>query len=565
MSDPIVRRDVPKRYDLPPEIPPALARCYASRGVTEIDSLGRHLDQLPTGEGMPGMADAVRVIAAAIRSGARILIVGDYDADGATAAAVAVLGLRALGAGSVSTLVPDRQRHGYGLSPALVDEAATLDPELIITVDNGVAAIEGVAAARARGWSVVVTDHHLPGERLPDADAIVDPCLPDSGFPTRTLAGVGVMFYVLIALRRELGSDAKLASLLDLVALGTVADMVPLDRTNRILVHQGLLRIRAGDTRPGIRALAETAKRELARCTAIDLAFGIAPRVNAAGRLQDMSVGLACLLTDDADQARALAGRLDGINRERRSVEASMRAQAEVAIEQQLRALSGELPDVLVLHDRGWHPGVVGLVAGRIKDRFHRPAIAFAPGDGGELKGSMRSIAGIHARDLLADVDAQHPGLLGRFGGHAMAAGLSLDRAALDRFRAAVLERVSDVAEAAVAAQQLVTDGELRNDEFGLALADAIRDGGPWGQGFPEPCFDGEFEVLERREVGQGHLKLRVRAAGGGAVDAIGFGLWGQPLAQAASLRLVYRLASDRWRGLPRLQLMVEALSPSRA
>lgn len=557
-----MRRAVPDGIAGPSGVHPVLARCYASRGIPDAAALGRRLDELPTGEGMPGLPEAGVLIADAVRDGARILVVGDYDADGATAAAVAIQGLRAMGARAVDGLVPDRQRHGYGLSPALVAEAAALAPDLIITVDNGIAAIDGVAAAKARGWKVVVTDHHLPGDRLPDADAIVDPCLPDSGFPTRALAGVGVMFYVLTAVRRELGSDANLAALLDLVAVGTVADMVPLDRSNRILVHQGLLRLRAGDTRPGIAALAAVAGRELQRITAQDLAFAIAPRINAAGRLEDMRIGLDCLLTDDPERARALAGALDAINRERRSVEADMRAQAEVAVEQQLLALSGALPDALVISDRRWHQGVVGLVAGRIKERFARPVIAFAPGEAGELKGSMRSVPGVHARDLLARVAAQHPGLIGRFGGHAMAAGLNLAQRDLARFGEAVNAAMRELDVDLDAGAVLTTDGELADEELGLPLAQALRDGGPWGQGFPEPSFDGEFEVLERREVGRGHLKMRVRAAGGGAVDAIAFGLWDHVLAKSSRLRLAYRVEADHWRGVPRLQLMVEALLP---
>jgi single-stranded-DNA-specific exonuclease len=338
--------------------------------------------------------------------------------------------------------------------------------------------------------------------------------------------------------------------------------MVPLDRINRILVHQGLRRIRAGLARPGINALAALAGRATERMTATDLSFGIAPRLNAAGRLDDMSIGLACLLADEQSDAEALAATLDTINRERRTVEADMREQAEVAIEQQLLALAGELPDVLVLYDKRWHPGVVGLVAGRMKERFQRPVVAFAPGDDGELKGSMRSVAGVHARDLLARAEAQDIGLIRRFGGHAMAAGLSLTHADLDRFRTGMAAAVAEVADAARAGAAIVTDGPLRSGELGLPLAQAIRDGGPWGQGFPEPSFDGEFVVLERRQVGQGHLKMRVRADDGGAVDAIAFGLWDHPLAQSQRMRLVYRVAADHWRGLPRLQLMVEALLP---
>jgi single-stranded-DNA-specific exonuclease len=566
MTGQVIRRrsseSVDAFTDRSEDLHPVLARCYANRGVLTLDDLGRRLDQLPTGEGMPGLASGASVIADAIRRQQRILIVGDYDADGATAAAVAVIGLRAMGANSVDTLVPDRQRHGYGLSPGLVREAVALAPDLIITVDNGIAAVDGVAAAKAHGWRVVVTDHHLPGDRLPDADALIDPCLPNSGFPTTALAGVGVMFYVLTAVRKILESEVKLASLLDLVALGTVADMVPLDRTNRILVHQGLRRIRAGLARPGIMALAELAGRVPARMSASDLAFGVAPRINAAGRLEDMSIGLACLLADDLDEASALANTLDAINRERRTVEADMRQQAEVAVEQHLLALSGELPDVLVLYDQRWHQGVVGLVAGRIKERFQRPVVAFAPGDGGELKGSMRSVRGVHARDLLARVESLAPGTIARFGGHAMAAGLSMRHADLDRFRAALDAAVVEVADAARAGAEIVTDGVLGADEMGLRLAESIRDEGPWGQAFPEPSFDGVFEVLERRQVGRGHLKLRVRAAGGGAVDAIAFGLWDHPLAQSDHLTLVYRLAADHWRGLPRLQLMVETLMP---
>lgn len=569
MADqPSIRHRPVPAHRLPEQLHPVLRRVYAARGVTEPDGLELGLKDLHTDAGLPDLERAVVLLAEAIAEDHRILIVGDFDADGATATAVCVLALRALGARHVDFIVPDRIRCGYGLSPALVEEAGARSPDLLVTVDNGISSHAGVAAARARGWRVIVTDHHLPGPDLPEADAIVDPCLDDSAFPSRNLAGVGVAFYLMAALRRHLrtsgalsGEGPRLANLLDLVALGTVADVVKLDRNNRILVQQGLQRMRAGRARPGLRALMEVAGRESSRMSAADLGFALGPRLNAAGRLEDMTEGIRCLLTEDEPEARALAADLDALNRERRVLERDTREAAELQLE--TIELQGEPPLALVLADERWHPGIVGLVAGRLKERYHRPAVVFAPEDGGGFKGSARSIPGLHIRDALARVDAIEPGIIRRFGGHAMAAGLTLDPGALDRFRDRLLQAVEEMLDPAALEPTLLTDGPLEADELDLDLALALREGGPWGQGFPEPRFDGRFRILDRREVGQGHLKMQVRHADGGdAIDAIAFGAWGAPGADDEEVQLVYRPDANTFRGRTRLQLIVERLNP---
>ena len=505
------------------------------------------------------------MLADALARGERIVVVGDFDCDGATGTAVAVRGLRLLGATDVVYQVPHRQRHGYGLSPALVEELAVLAPDLVLTVDSGIACHAGIAAAKARGWRVLVTDHHLPGERLPDADAIVDPNLAGDAFPSKALAGVGVVFYLLLALRRHLRDTGRFAThpepdlgvLLDLVAVGTVADLVPLDFNNRLLVAAGLRRLRSGQGQPGLLALARIAGRDLASLDASDIGFAIAPRLNAAGRLEDMALGIECLLCDDAVRAHELAAVLDRINAERRDLQQQMVEQAE-ALADALPTPGGDLAPAFCLHDAQWHAGVVGLVASKLKDRLHRPVVAFAPDEGGDgwLKGSARSIPGVHLRDALAAIDARHPGLIVRFGGHAMAAGLTLRGESLATFDAALRTQVATMLAPELLAGELSTDGELGPGELHRDLADALRLAGPWGQGFPEPVFDGEFRVVQWRAVAGRHLKMSLAGDDGAPLSAIQFGAWnGAP--SPARVRIAYQLAPDDWNGRRGVQLLV--------
>jgi single-stranded-DNA-specific exonuclease len=560
----IVRRDVPAHGPWPESVPAVLQRVYAARGVLTPEQGELKLARLLPPEALGRIDAAVRLLADAIAAGRHIVVVGDFDCDGATGTAVAVRGLRLLGARRVGYQVPHRHRHGYGLSPALVDDLVALEPDLLLTVDSGIACHAGIAAARAKGWQVLVTDHHLPGERLPDADAIVNPNLVGDPFPSKALAGVGVMFYLLLALRRHLreaggfpGGEPDLATLLDLVAVGTVADLVPLDFNNRLLVSAGLRRLRSGQGQPGLVALAQLAGRELATLHAGDIGFAIGPRLNAAGRLEDMALGIECLLCDDPARAHELATVLDRINAERRDLQQQMVAEAE-ALADALSAPVGELPSVLCLYDPGWHAGVVGLVASKMKERMFRPAVAFAPAEAGStlLKGSARSIPGVHLRDALAAVDALHPGLIERFGGHAMAAGLTLPEANLSRFHAAIEAQVAMMLAPELLAGVLASDGALAPSELDRALVDALRLAGPWGQGFPEPLFDGEFRVQQWRSVGGRHLKMQLLADGGTPLPAIQFGAWtGAP--SPARVRIAYQLDADDWNGRRGVQLLV--------
>jgi single-stranded-DNA-specific exonuclease len=526
------------------------------------------LAQLPPPDALANIDAACALLGDAIARDRHVVVVGDFDCDGATACAVGVRGLRMLGARRVTPAVPNRAVHGYGLSPGLVDELAALSPDLLVTVDHGIACHAGIAAARARGWQVVVTDHHLPGATLPAADAIVDPNLAACGFPSKNLAGVGVVFYVLLALRAALraagrfadGAEPDLSVLLDLVAVGTIADLVPLDPCNRALAGAGLRRLRAGRGCAGLVALAEVAGRSPGSLSAADIAFAIAPRLNAAGRLEDMALGIECLLTDDAGHARDIAATLDAINRERREVQQQMTDAAEVAVAG--LASSGPAPVAACLFDPGWHPGVVGLVASRMKDRLHRPVVAFAPADddGAWLRGSARSVPGFHVRDALAAVAAAHPGLVERFGGHAMAAGLTLARGHLAAFEAAFVAHAGSVLDAAALRAELLTDGELAPDELDYATARAVRDGGPWGQAFAEPLFEGEFDVRGWRRVGTGHLRMEL-ATGRTVLPAIAFGAWTDAPAPAR-VRVAYRLEPDDYRGGEAIQMVVVHVAP---
>ena len=562
------------RRTAPPEVSgfgealhPVLRRVYAARGVRSARELDTGLEHL-TPVGTLESVEAAAQLLLAERDGGRILVIGDFDADGATSTALMLRALRAWGF-TADFLVPNRFEFGYGLTPQIVRVAAERKPTLIVTVDNGIASLAGVEEARAHGIEVLITDHHLPGEQLPAARVIVNPNLPGSRFASGSLAGVGVAFYVLAALRRQLGAAGLLgaaapgvAEWLDLVALGTVADLVPLDHNNRVLVDQGLKRIRAGRCVAGIRALLALASREPARLVSADLGFTVGPRLNAAGRLEDMSIGIQCLLEDDPVAAAALAARLDALNRERREIEARMQAEALAAV----RGLAERDPhaeqrSAVCLFDPQWHQGVVGLVASRVKDRLRRPVIAFAAAGDEELRGSARSVPGIHIRDVLAQLDARHPGLIGRFGGHAMAAGLTLARAALDPFAACFDATVAAWPERSALRDAIETDGALAVQDIALETAEALRAGGPWGQAFPEPSFDGVFTVRTARVVGERHLKMWVQGERNLAFDAIAFNSL-DPQAEAplpqGERRLVYRLDVNEYQGERRLQLLVD-------
>ena len=564
---PIQRRPAGSLEGLPATLDPVLRRIYAARGAISAGDLELGLERLLPVGSLDGVEAAAELLAGHVAAGTRILVIGDFDADGATATAVVVRALRRFGHAEVGYLVPDRFRFGYGLTPEIVAVAAERAPALIVTVDNGVSSLEGVAAARARGIAVLVTDHHLPGPELPDASAIVNPNLPGATFASRALAGVGVAFYVMLALGRRLGvPSAVTAELLDLVALGTVADVVPLDHNNRVLVQAGLKRIRAGRCVPGIAALVAVAGRRLADVGTTDLGFFVGPRLNAAGRLEDMSIGIECLLSDDAEAARVLAERLDSINSERRSIEAKMQEEALAIVRRlNLEEPGALIPAALSLYDPNWHPGVVGLVAARVKETVHRPVIAFAPAGAGLARGSARSVAGVHVRDALEAVATRHPGLIERFGGHAMAAGLTLPVARLAEFGKAFARAVAERATPGLLDGILFTDGPLEAGDMTLALAERLRAAGPFGSGFPEPCFDGEFSVVESRVLGERHLKLWVRAEPKSVPqEAIAFGWMARPGAAvpraSERLRLVYRLDVNEYQGIRRAQLLVDYL-----
>lgn len=565
----ITRRVSPHTSSLG-HLPPLLQRIYGGRNVREAGELDRSLKRLPSPFLFSGMDVMTDHLTQAILRQRPVMVIGDYDADGATATAVAVRGLKALGLKHVSYLVPNRFEYGYGLTPEIVALAAPQKPDLLLTVDNGISSVDGVLAAHERGIQVLITDHHLPGAQLPDADAMVNPNLPDDPFPCKTLAGVGVMFYVLLALRHQLRTaghfqhpgrpEPNLGQLLDLVALGTVADVVGLDPVNRILVHQGLQRIRSRQAQPGVLALLEAAGRQPQNTTASDLGFFAGPRLNAAGRLDDMSLGIECLLTNDPGEAQTMAAELNALNRERRSIEDQMKREALASLDSHDFTHFGK--PALCLFDESWHQGVVGLVASRIKDRIHRPVIAFAPADASEseIKGSARSIPGIHIRDVLADLASLHPGLISRFGGHAMAAGLSLHRDKLSDFSQAFEREVNRHAKGLDLEHTIQTDGALPLEELTLDTAELLQQAGPWGQGFPEPLFDGEFQVAGSRVVGERHLKFILKPVGSTQmIDAIAFGLDDPgPWLASRRLRAVYRLDINQFRGQCSTQLQIE-------
>jgi single-stranded-DNA-specific exonuclease len=562
----IERRAVTASGVLDARLHPVLQRAYAARGVRDSQELTLTLDRLVPVSTLDCIEAAVKLILE--HRERHILVVGDFDADGATSTALLVRCLRAWGFANVDFLVPNRFEFGYGLTPEIVGLAALRAPSLIITVDNGISSVAGVAAAQARGIQVLITDHHLPGAVLPAAEVIVNPNVPGSRFASRALAGVGVAFYVMAAVRRELDARGTVAmppvaDFLDLVALGTVADLVPLDANNRVLVAQGIRRIRAGRAVPGIRALLAIAGRSVPSLTAADLGYAIGPRLNAAGRLDDMSIGIRCLLSDSDSEALTLATRLDQLNVERREIEAKMQGAALTAVAR-LRDPDGPVRHGVCLFDAQWHQGVVGLVASRIKDRVRRPVIAFARNADGSLRGSARSVPGIHIRDVLDGIAARHPELISRFGGHAMAAGLSLEECNLDAFAVAFDVEVARWCDPAIPSNRVETDGELGADEIALDTAHALREGGPWGQAFPEPCFDGIFAVKNARVVGDKHLKMWVTTADRSrSFDAIAFNFKGaeeNPPLPDGDMRLVYRLDINEYKGERRLQLLVDHL-----
>jgi single-stranded-DNA-specific exonuclease len=566
----VVRREPAAGVRLGGALHPVLERVYAARGVRSAAELDLSLERLLPVRTLEGIEAAAGLLLRH-RSTGRVLVIGDFDADGATSSALLVRALRAFGFAAVDFLVPNRFEFGYGLTPGIVALAASRAPTLIVTVDNGISSHAGVAAARERGIEVLITDHHLPAAQLPDANVIVNPNLAGSRFGSRALAGVGVAFYVVAALQRRLSEAGvaapPVAQWLDLVALGTVADVVPLDANNRVLVAQGVRRIRAGRCVAGLKALLEVAGRAAASLTAVDLAFGAAPRLNAAGRLDDMSIGIQCLITDDPDAARRLAARLDELNEERRSIEARMQQEARAAVRRLTDAGPGALErSGVCLFDASWHQGVVGLVASRVKDRVRRPVIAFALADAATLRGSARSLAGLHIRDMLESIATRNPGLLSRFGGHAMAAGLTLERAKLDVFARAFDEEAARWVRNAPPADTVETDGELALEELALGTAQALREGGPWGQSFPEPSFDGVFSIRNARVVNERHLKMWVEPPRSGrAFDAIAFNHI-DPDADfrppAGEAQLVYRLDVNEYQGERRLQLLVDHVLP---
>lgn len=568
------RREADETAELPADLPPLLRRLYASRGVRSARELERSVKGMLPWQQLSGIDNAVEILYNAFREGIRIIVVGDFDADGATSTALSVLGMRALGCDNISYLVPNRFEDGYGLSPEVVDQAKARGAQLIVTVDNGISSHAGVAHAKTLGIPVIVTDHHLPGDTLPDADAIINPNLRDCEFPSKSLAGVGVAFYLMLALRtflRDKGwfdergiAPPNLAELLDLVALGTVADVVPLDANNRILTWQGLSRIRAGKCRPGIKALLEISNRDPQQLAASDLGFALGPRLNAAGRLDDMSVGVALLLCDNIGEARVLASELDALNQTRKEIEQGMQAEALILCEK-LERSSETLPGGLAMYHPEWHQGVVGILASRIKERFHRPVIAFAPAGDGTLKGSGRSIQGVHMRDALERLDTLYPDLMIKFGGHAMAAGLSLEEHKFEQFQQRFGELVTEWLDPALLQGEVISDGPLSAAEMSMEVAQLLRDAGPWGQMFPEPLFDGCFRLLQQRLVGERHLKVMVEPVGGGPLlDGIAFNIdttcW--PDNGVREVELAYKLDINEFRGNRSLQIIIDDIWP---
>lgn len=568
----IAQRPLPKAQPQLGDIDPILRRIFASRGIQQAGELDRSLTKLPSPWLLSGMQAMVEHLISALKNQQAITVVADFDADGATSCALAIKGLALLGLERLNFVVPNRFEYGYGLTPPIVELVKQQQPDIILTVDNGISSIEGVAAARAAGIKVLITDHHLPGHELPAADAIVNPNLADDEFPSKNVAGVGVMFYVLMALRirlRELRwfeknklAEPNLAQLLDYVALGTVADVVALDQVNRILVHQGLLRIRSGQCQAGIKALVEVSGRQLATMQAADLGFAVGPRLNAAGRMDDMSLGIRCLLTDDAGLARDIAMQLDALNQDRKEVEGQMKNEA-MALLAEMKALDEQhVPAGVCLYDANWHQGVIGILASRIKDRLHRPVIAFAPSDNGEIKGSARSINGVHIRDVLSDIAADHPHILSKFGGHAMAAGLSIKLHDYPHFALLFADAVAARLQQLDLEQKAWSDGQLDEQHLNLEFAERLQQVAIWGQAFPEPAFDGLFDVYQCRIVGKQHLKFVLKLPFSNLlIDAIAF-FADKPESWLGcrKVKAVYKLDINEYRGQRSLQLQLQYL-----
>jgi len=567
---PIVRREL-SPVMLSSQLHPVIDRIYRGRQVSHTDELENGLKGLTHYKALKGIETGAALLADAVEQNKRIIIVGDFDADGATSIAVCLLSMGLMGFNNIDYLVPNRFDFGYGLSVPIVDVAIERDADVIVTVDNGISCIDGVTHAKEKGLEVIVTDHHLPGDTLPPADAIVNPNQPGCTFPSKNLAGVGVSFYIMLAIKAELQQRGyfersgvvppNLATLLDIVAVGTVADVVVLDKNNRILVHQGLQRIRAGKCRPGIKALVEVANRECSHLTSTDLGFVVGPRLNAAGRLDDMSQGIACLLEDDKIQARMIAAELDALNKERREIETGMKAQAEEALEK-MSIDEGDMPAALVVYRADFHQGVIGIVAGRLKEKYLKPVIAFAHQDEAVIKGSARSIPGVHIRDVLDEVNTRYPNVIDKFGGHAMAAGLSLPVDKLAEFEQAFVDITQAHVDKLDTAHALLSDGDLGTEELSLPFAHMLRQAGPFGQGFESPLFDGEFQLVDQRLVGQKHLKMVVKSKEGTEIDAIAFNVdlktW--PNAMVKNVHIAYRLDINVFRGQESVQLIIEQI-----
>ena len=569
----IINRDVPDGINLPDSIHPVLKRIYASRNIKSSEDLDYSLGSLIPYEELGGIDDAVILLQEMITQKKRILIVADFDADGATSCALAIRGLTAMGAEDVIYVVPNRFEHGYGLSPKIVDVALDHDPDLIVTVDNGISSISGVEHAKKNGIKVLITDHHLPGDKLPSADVIINPQLKENKFPSKNLAGVGVIFYILLALRAKLKAEnwfdeknikyPNLANLLDLVALGTISDLVPLDKNNRTMVAHGLKLMRKNKSKAGILAILNQSGRQLSTLTSGDLSFAIAPRLNAAGRLTDMSLGIECLLTDDKENATEMAKKLNQLNIERRQIQDNMEEQAFTEFEKYLQDTSKKIPHGICIYNQNWHQGVVGILAAKIKEKFNRPVVVFAQECEGILKGSARSITELHIKDVFDEIARLYPELILTFGGHAMAAGLTIEESQFDRFSDAFNKVVDRYISSDSLEDQCLTDGELSGDDFSLPLALAIQNAGPWGQSFPEPIFVGQFKILDKRVVGESHLKLKLQSRNNNTLDAIAFNMtdddWPSKLEQITS---TYRLGINNYRGHSQVQLFIEHIEP---
>ena len=578
----ITRRDVPEEINLPDTLHPVLKRVYAARDIKSADELDYSLASLLPFKTLSNIDEAVELLKEVLEKQQRVLIVADFDADGATSCALMIRGLTMMGIKDIVYVVPNRFEYGYGLTPEIVDVALDYDPDLLITVDNGISSIAGVKRAKENGVNVLITDHHLPGENVPEADAIVNPQLKDDPFPSKNIAGVGVVFYILLALRASLREDGwfernssdipNLANLLDIVALGTVADVVPLDKNNRTMVTHGLKLIKHNKTIPGIAAILDVSGKTLPTITATDLAFSIAPKLNAAGRLTDMSLGIECLLTDDLDKAKDMASQLNALNTERRQIQDDMQEQAMSLLDAYLQKTSDDIPLGLSLYDSNWHQGVIGILAAKVKETFNRPVIAFARESDDEsiekdnviIKGSARSIQGLHIRDLLEDMTRLYPGLILTFGGHAMAAGLTINESDFKTFSNCFVETIKQHISLEEMQHECLTDGELTSNDLSMQLAQIIQTAGPWGQHFPEPVFEGQFKVMDKRIVGDKHLKLKLQIDGNNRIfDAIAFNQTDEEWPYNSNeIRSTYRLDINEYRGNSQLQLIVDYLEP---